>query len=377
MGLSYIVFIGKEDIAHVKNSFSDSKTLWATVKHAGKACLSVRHYGSLRLAMPLLPKLRVGLFGSNGHQLNLLLDGSHPLAEVTAVCGIQWPGQPSPHIREVPTLDDLLNTDVDLISLCSPRRSEQARHAIQCLEAGKHVLAEKPAALCERYLDEILETAKRHDRCFREMGSIIQEQPFNSMREIVRSGAIGEVVQIFAQKSYPYYPERAQDEELDGGLFLQVGIHAARMIEYVGGQRLTNIQMIETELGNPASGHLRMASAFQGMLENGGCASAIANYFNPRGFGQWGNEALRLFGTLGMIEATDGGTRTRMVVGDKDFGPIDTSAKIESSFTVYAQHLLGRGEMPLSLEDEQHPLRVLLRVKQPKRIPSRPFHTVS
>ena len=313
--------------------------------------------------MSASPKLRIGLYGSNGHQLNSLLEHSHPLAEVTAVCDIKWPCAPCEAIREVATFEELLKTDVDLISLCSPFRSEQARQAIQCLEAGKHVLAEKPAVLLESDLDEVLKTAERTGRSFREMGGTVLGQPYITMREIVRRGDIGEVVQVFAQKSYPYYPDRPQDEAVDGGLFLQNGVHAARFIEHISGQRLVSVQGIETELGNPGTGHLRMASAFQGMLENGGCASAIANYLNPRGFGHWGHEAVRVFGTKGMIEATESGTKTRLVIGEKDLGPLELGEEVEGYFTLYVQEILGIGKIPLSLEAELHPLRVLLRAK--------------
>lgn len=314
--------------------------------------------------MSASPKLRIGLFGANGHQLNHLIENPHPLAEVTAVCGIKWPCAPRKEIREVATLDELLKTDVDLISLCSPFRSEQAEHAIRCLDAGKHVFAEKPAVLLESDLDKILKTAERTGFSFREMGGTVWGQPWLTMREIVLRGDIGEVVQVFAQKSYPYYPDRPQDELVDGGLFLQNGIHAARFIEHITGQRLVSVQGVETGLGNPEVGGLRMATAFQGMLENGGCASAIANYLNPRGFGHWGNEAVRVFGSKGMIEAVDSGTKTRLVIGEKDFGPLQLGAECDSYFTLYVRMLLGLGELPFSIEEELHPLRVLLRAKQ-------------
>jgi len=313
--------------------------------------------------MSASPKLRIGLYGSNGHQLNSLLEHPHPLAEVTAVCGIRWPDVSHDGILEVASLEELLKTDVDLISLCSPFRSEQARHAILCLEAGKHVLAEKPAVLLESDLDEILETAKRTGRSFREMGGTVMGQPWSTMREIVLRGDIGEVVQVFAQKSYPYHPDRPQDEAIDGGLFLQNGIHATRFIEHISGQRIESVQMIETKFGNPQPGDLRMACAFQGMLENGGCASGIANYLNPRGIGHWDNEAMRVFGTKGMIEGTDSGTKTRLVIGEKDMGPLLPSKENEDYFTLYVRQILGLGEIPYSLEEELHPLRVLLRAK--------------
>ena len=39
------------------------------------------------------------------------------------------------------SLEEMLkDTSLDLISICSKKRSEQEKHAIMCLKAGKHVL---------------------------------------------------------------------------------------------------------------------------------------------------------------------------------------------------------------------------------------------
>jgi hypothetical protein len=87
----------------------------------------------------------------------------------------------------------------------------------------------------------------------------------------------------------------------------------------VGRVRIKEISAIETSLGNPVpNGGLRMASSMYMKFENGGIGNAVINYLNPEGFGLWGNEHLRIFGSLGFVECTDGGTRTRLVVGDKE-----------------------------------------------------------
>ncbi len=309
-------------------------------------------------------KLRIALYGANGHQLQHLLATPQARVEVIAVCGINAPAGAGISPREYGSLDAVLTDDaVDLVSLCSPRRADQAEEAIRCLRAGKHVLAEKPAALSEAQLDEILRVAEATGRCFREMGGTVFDQPYLAMRECVQRGELGEIVQVFAQKSYPYYPGRPQNEAVDGGLFLQCGIHAARMIEHVSGKKIVSLCRTETGLGNPVQGGLRMAAAFQGQLENGAIASAIANYLNPPGTGRWGNETLRVFGTRGMVEATDGGTRTRLVVGEEDRGALPTAVSTDSYFSLLAAHLLDGIPMPLSLEEELHPLRALLRAE--------------
>lgn len=300
-----------------------------------------------------MTKIKVGLYGSNGHQIEGLLK-KHPSACL---------------VHHGESLDVLLNDpEIELVSLCSPVRKNQAKEVIMFLEAGKHVYAEKPCAMTETELDMIMQTSRKTGRLFHEMAGTAFEQPYVSMRELVLQGQIGEVIQVLAQKSYPYHDGRPQNEDIDGGLLMQVGIHAFRFIEHVAGVRIFQANAIETKLGNPIeNGGLHIAASFQLKLENGGVASVITNYLNPKGFGQWGNEHLRIFGTKGFIESVDGGCRTRMVIGEDDLGAIPVVGTERNYFDMFVNEILGKAKMPLSLEDELHPTRMVIRAKEAAR----------
>lgn len=315
--------------------------------------------------MVMNAKIRVGLYGSNGHQLQAMLTG-HPIAEITAYALLDLPPDSTGggKITRHDSLQALANDpNVDLISLCSPRRCDQAEDAILCLQNGKHVYAEKPCALNEADLDRILATARRCGRQFREMGGTDVTDPYPQLREAVRSGELGTIVQVFGQKSYPYHGQRPQDERVDGGLVLQVGIHAVRFVEHVAGMRIQSLAMLETKLGNPNPGELRMAAVLQGRLENGGLASLVLNYLNPRGMGMWGNDHIRIFGTAGMIESVDGGTRGAIALGETPVRPLPKEPDLPDHATQYFLSLTQNQPMPMTVEDELHALRVLLAVK--------------
>ena len=315
-----------------------------------------------------MTKIKIGLYGSNGHQVHNNLV-NHPLGICLATAGIApsiipQPIRDNPAFTEYQDLDALLNDDrLELIALCSPRRCDQAQQAIRCMESGKHVYAEKPCALNEPDLDAILETSKRTGMVFHEMAGTAFTQPYFAMREVVQSGVLGPIVQVLAQKSYPYHDRRPQDEDVDGGLLLQVGVHALRFIEHVAGEKVSEIYAIETQKGNPGQGNLRMATSLMMRLHNGGVASVLCNYLNPPAFGIWGNEALRIFGTQGFVESVDGGTKTRLVLQDEDRGALPIDHGGYEYLDLFLNALLGQGEMPLSLEDEIHPTRVLIRAK--------------
>jgi predicted dehydrogenase len=324
--------------------------------------------------------LNIGLHGVNGHQIHgQLARGGDTRVRLAAVAAFPektvselQPTGAAPFAVQ-PDLDALLaQPGIDLVVLCSPRRDRQAAEAIRCLEAGKHVYAEKPCALTEADLDRILTAAARSGRKFHEMAGTAFAQPYLGMRQAVADGLVGDVVQVLAQKSYPMHPGRPQDEGVDGGLILQAGVHAVRMIEHVAGTRVRAVEAMETTLGNPLPcGGLRVAASFIFRLGNGGVGSAVANYLNPRAFGSWGNEMLRIFGTAGMIEATDGGRRTRLVLADRDAGAFDTSAAGIDWFTAMVDEICDRRPMPLPLDEELSPLRVVIRARASAQARSR------
>jgi len=311
----------------------------------------------------------IGLYGQNGHQIHHeLLNQPHGRLVATAAfdpAALPEELRQDASVQHYATLDELLTDPrVALVSLCSPRRTDQADDAIRCLEAGRHVYAEKPCAMTEAALDAIIAAVARTGRSFREMANGIAEvQPYRALREVVCSGKLGTVVQVFAQKSYPYHESRPQDEAVDGGLIGQNAGHAIRMVEQVAGQRIELVEALETQVGNPVPGGLQIACALQMRLEHGGLATIIANYCNPRAFGSWGNEHLRVFGTEGMAEITDGGTRTRLVLRDHDCGPLDMSSPSVDYLTTYLQSLQGTAIMPRTLEAELHATRIAIRAK--------------
>jgi predicted dehydrogenase len=305
-------------------------------------------------------KVGLGLYGINGHQIDRNL-GYSDTCDLVAVAG--FPDERLPDGlrdgRRCGALTDLLKIpEVELVVLCSPSRAGQAADAIACLEAGRHVLAEKPCATNEDELDRILATAARTGRIFHEMAGSAFEQPFVSLFDLVRRDGIGRVRQIYAQKSYPLYDGRPSSPEVDGGLFLQAGIHAARWIDH--GLDLEIFGGSATEVCG-ASGAPVAASAVLD-LGNAATATLIVNYLNPMGFGSWGNETLRVWGDRGMAEIVDGGARTRWVEGDQDRGEIPTipSPSLDWLESLVAE-IRGLAAMPLTLDREIRPLRGLLR----------------
>lgn len=316
-------------------------------------------------------RVRLGIYGNNGHQLLNLPDDATSGGDgvqIVATAGFDPAASPRGATHH-DTLDALLADDrVELVSICSPRRADQADDAVNALRAGRHVYAEKPAALTEADLDRIIQTARETGRLFHEMGNgLAWTQPYLPVRRVVEAEMLGQVVQVFAQKSYPWAEWRPDDEAVDGGLIAQSAGHALRMVEQVAGQRIAAIDAVQTDFGCTARSPSPMAAALTMRLENGGLATAIANYLNPPAFGVWGHDVLRIFGTRGMVEVTDGGRQTRLVLDDCDHGPLNLNEPSVDPLATLLKAVRGRRALPYDLDAELRPTRWALRARDAAR----------
>ncbi len=307
------------------------------------------------------PSWKVGLYGSNGHQLPIPLPAEWG-GEIMAAVGLAACPQ-GIHIYE--TLEKLLEDPEDeIVSLCSPRRADQAQNAIQCLRAGKHVYAEKPCAMTEQDLDVILAAAIDNGCQFREMAGTILEQPYRELHRLITQGTVGKVIQIFAQKSYPWLDTRPADEAIDGGLAMQAGIYITRFVEHIADCRIRTVSLRETLAGNPdPESACRMAASIQMSLECGGMATGICNYLNPMREVCWGYETLRIFGTEGVLETC---SRTRKLLLAKPGQapePLNPSQPSEDYFQRFLSSLSGGTALPLTSEEEMRATRWIIRAK--------------
>ncbi len=315
-------------------------------------------------------KLRIALYGENGHQIWKQAEENR-YCEFAAVAGVSQkkletlPSYKTGELAVYDSLEELLEDgSIEFVSICSPCRADQARDIIKTLKSGKHVYAEKPAALDEKALDEILAVSLEAGKEFHEMATTAFEAPFYRLYEFMKTKPLGEVVQVYVQKSYRMRRGRPQDDITDGGLTRQVGIHAFRLIEHVAGQRIADVKTIETHLGNPIKGGgLYAASSCIMELENGGVASACINYLNPDCFPTHGNETIRIWGTQGMAEVTDGGAYAWIYpTGGTPYElPLMEAPDL---FDMYVKHILYGSQMPFDTETELHPLRIAIRAKQ-------------
>ena len=123
-----------------------------------------------------MKEVRIGFFGLDGHQIT----GGIPKlqrARLAAVAGVaedrlQKLKETFPDVSVFEDLDTMLEKgDVDLISFCTVPRTDQTKQVIRALNAGKHVLVEKPMATTMADLAEVRRAAEASGTESRTSGS--------------------------------------------------------------------------------------------------------------------------------------------------------------------------------------------------------------
>lgn len=135
----------------------------------------------------------------------------------------------------------LRDPEVDLVYIATPH-SHHAQHAMMCIEAGKHVLCEKAFTVTARQAEQVLAAAKRK-------GVLVTEAIWprympmaDTIREVLASGSIGNVMGLTANLGYNvYHVPRIQDPALAGGALLDVGVYALTFASMFFGDDISDI----------------------------------------------------------------------------------------------------------------------------------------
>lgn len=121
--------------------------------------------------------------------------------------------------------------------------------AVRALEAGCHLLLEKPMAISSEDCDAILEAAERHGRTVL-VGHTQQYLPFNiAAKRLIREAgpALGKLVQINENRYGPYFVPHRPAWFLDraksgGGIVSNLGAHCVDKLQWLTDSRIVRIR---------------------------------------------------------------------------------------------------------------------------------------
>lgn len=146
--------------------------------------------------------------------------------------------------------------DIDLVDVCTPGDSH-AEIAVAALEAGKHVLCEKPLANTVAQAQAMADAAERAaEHGVRAMvGFTYRRVPAIALaRRLVADGRIGEVRHVRAQYLQDWITDpqapmswRLEKERAGSGALGDIGAHIVDLTQYITGERITRVTaLLET-----------------------------------------------------------------------------------------------------------------------------------
>ena len=143
--------------------------------------------------------INVGVVGAGYWGPNLIRNFvACPTANLVVVCDrdterLQQVIAPYPGIEGMSQFEDLLaRDDIDAVCIATPVRTH-APLALAALEAGKHVLVEKPMADSVVDANRMVKAAEEAGRVLMVDHTFIYSPPVIKMKEIVESGVLGDI----------------------------------------------------------------------------------------------------------------------------------------------------------------------------------------
>lgn len=145
-----------------------------------------------------MDRVRIGLIGYGYWGPNLIRNFSTcPRTEMVAVCDAKPErraavGRTHPGLATVASVDELLELEIDAVAIATPV-STHFPLAMQCLEAGKDVLVEKPLTGTLREAQLLTERAARLGRILMVDHTYLFSNPIRRMKQLVESGELGDL----------------------------------------------------------------------------------------------------------------------------------------------------------------------------------------
>lgn len=148
-----------------------------------------------------MDKLRVGLIGYGYWGPNLVRNFMGcPQTEMVAVCDASAARREAAtrqfnHLRPVESVEQVLDCNVDAVAIATPVSTHFAL-AKQCLEAGLHVLVEKPLAAGVREAQALVELAEKVGRVLMVDHTYLFGNPVRLIKKLVSAGELGELYYV-------------------------------------------------------------------------------------------------------------------------------------------------------------------------------------
>jgi len=204
-----------------------------------------------------------------------------------------------------------LEPHIDMLDISTPNHLH-AEQAIAALNAGKHVLIQKPLAPTVAEAEQIVQAARRNGKLAGMYMSFFDNPLFYEIKHIIGSGLLGEISSVRARaaaNSEDFVKPgnwRNSLEKTGGGALIQMAIHPLNMVQWLVDQPVVKVMAFSHNRLSPLIGgdDATVAACY---LANGILGSVEASYCSYQ-------FTLSIYGSKGFITITEN-TRVEIVLG--------------------------------------------------------------
>jgi predicted dehydrogenase len=191
------------------------------------------------------------------------------------------------------------NSEVDVIYIVLPN-GMHAEYTVRGLQAGKHVLSEKPMARNPGECQQMIDAAKKANRKLM-VAYRCRYEPYNKEAiRMARSGELGRTKVIVSEHGFNMGDPkqwRLNKELAGGGSLMDIGIYALNAARYLSGEEPTELTaMSYTTPGDPRFKEVEETINFQLRFPSGILANCSSSY------GYDSQNRYRVVGTDGWME---------------------------------------------------------------------------
>jgi UDP-N-acetyl-2-amino-2-deoxyglucuronate dehydrogenase len=192
--------------------------------------------------------------------------------------------------------------EIDVVAICSPNGLHK-EHSIAALEAGCHVLCEKPMALSSRDCGEMIKTAERRNRRL----FVVKQNRFNppiaALKEAIENGALGRLYSLqlscFWNRNSDYYKDSWKgSRDLDGGTLFTQFSHFIDLLYWMVGD-VDEVSALVANLGHQGVIEFEDTGVVALKFQNGVLGTIN---FTVNSYGQNMEGSLVVFGEKGTVK---------------------------------------------------------------------------
>lgn len=203
-------------------------------------------------------------------------------------------------------LDELLRQqDPDVIGI-SMISAHQGPEIVKALRAGKHVITDKPLLTTREHLRAVKDELAKNPKLRLSMLLNLRATPgYAELRNAVKSGRLGDVVNCYAKRSAQLRPESrpfwAFEYDLSGGPVLDLVIHDIDAVRWITGLEYVSAVGHQANVNGHAKGKFYDQSQAILVMTSGASLMVEGNRNVAPAFGGMDNR-MTIVGTKGQIE---------------------------------------------------------------------------